>query len=40
MMASLNFLSLLVGTAVVITAISPVILLILLIRDWKGNKLW
>ena len=40
MTASLNFLSLLVGTAVLVTALSPLILIILLIKDWKGNKLW
>lgn len=40
MTASLSFLSLLVGTAVFVTALSPLILIILLIRDWKGNKLW
>ncbi len=40
MMASLGFLSALVGLAVFVTALSPVVLIILLIRDWKGKKLW
>ena len=40
MTASLTFLSTLVGTAVFVTALSPIILIILLIRDWRGNKLW
>ncbi|MDH5445999.1 MAG: hypothetical protein OEY52_10600 [Gammaproteobacteria bacterium] len=40
MTASLSFLSILVGTAVFIIAVSPVILIILLIKDWKGNQLW
>jgi len=40
MTASLGFLSTLVGIAVLITAISPLILIIIFIRDWKGKKLW
>lgn len=40
MTASLTFLSTLVGTAVFVTALSPIILIILLIRDWKGKQLW
>lgn len=40
MTASLGLLSVLVGTAVLVTAVSPVVLIILLIRDWKGKKLW
>lgn len=40
MQASLLFLSTLIGIAVVVTAVSPIVLLILLIRDWKGKKLW
>jgi len=40
MTASLGLLSTLVGIAVLITAISPVVLIVLLIRDWKGKKLW
>lgn len=40
MTASPAFLSTLVGLAVFITALSPIVLITLLIRDWKGNKLW
>ena len=40
MTASLSFLTFLVGAAVFVTALSPVLLIILLIQDWKGNKLW
>lgn len=40
MNASVNFLSLLVSIALCVTAVSPVVLMILLIKDWKGNKLW
>ncbi len=40
MTASLGFLSLLVSVAVFVTAVSPLILIILLIRDWKGKRLW
>jgi hypothetical protein len=40
MTASAGFLSGLVTCAVIVTALSPVLLIILLIRDWKGKKLW
>ena len=40
MNASLGFLTILVSVAVFVTAISPFILIILLIRDWKGKRLW
>ncbi len=40
MMASANFLSTLVSIALLATLLSPVILLGLLIRDWKKRTLW
>jgi hypothetical protein len=40
MIASEGFLSLLVTIAVVMTMISPVLLLAFLIRDWKRGEQW
>mgnify|MGYP006307855917 FL=1 len=40
MMASEGFLSVLVSIALVITAIAPVALLVMLVRDWKRGNLW
>ena len=40
MMASADVLSILVSVALVITAIAPVALLIMLVRDWKRGNLW
>ena len=40
MTASLSFLSILVGTAVAVTALSPIVLIFLFYRDWKGKQLW
>ena len=40
MSASVNFLSSLVSVALFVTVVSPIVLLILLVRDWKGRKLW
>jgi len=39
-MASQTFLSILVSIAVVITAISPVLLVVLIIKDWKQKQIW
>jgi len=39
-MASQTFLSILVSIAVVITAISPVLLIVLIIKDWKQKQIW
>ena len=40
MIASLDFLTLLVSMALVVAAISPAVLILLFILDWKGKKLW
>ncbi len=40
MMASAEFLNWLVYPALFITLLSPVILLLLLVRDWKRRTLW
>lgn len=40
MMASESFLSILVSIAVLITAVSPVVLLLLIIKDWKHKNIW
>jgi len=40
MTASLGFLSILVSVAVFVTAVSSIVLIVLLIRDWKGKSLW
>jgi hypothetical protein len=40
MTASTQFLSILVSVMVVFTAISPIILLWFLIRDWVKGTLW
>ncbi|MDH5179877.1 MAG: hypothetical protein OEZ39_07980 [Gammaproteobacteria bacterium] len=40
MTVSETFLRYLVSIAVFVTALSPVVLILLLIRDWKGKKLW
>lgn len=40
MIASVSFLSWVVGTAVTVTAIAPFILLYLWIKDWKQGQLW
>jgi hypothetical protein len=39
-MASQTFLSILVSIAVVITAISPLLLIALIIKDWKNKRIW
>ena len=39
-MASMTFLSILVSIALVITCLSPLLLLWFLFRDWKGKSLW
>ena len=40
MTASVQFLTILVSTALLITMVSPVILIIFLIRDWKRGEQW
>lgn len=40
MTASVGFLSMLVGIALLITMVSPVVLIIFLIRDWKRGEQW
>ena len=40
MMASQTFLTVLVSIAVLITALSPVLLIILYIKDWKQKRIW
>lgn len=40
MMASASFLSTLVSIAVLVTAISPFVLILLLIKDWKNKQIW
>lgn len=40
MMVSADFLAVLVGAALIVTASTPVILITLLIRDWLGRRLW
>jgi len=39
-MASVDLLSILVTTALVITVFTPVILIVLFIRDWKRGIQW
>ncbi|HSR51073.1 MAG TPA: hypothetical protein VLV83_09595 [Acidobacteriota bacterium] len=40
MTASVDFLSILVIAALLLSAATPVVLLILLVRDWKSGGLW
>jgi len=40
MTASISFLSILVGIALVMTIIAPLALLVLWLRDWKRGRLW
>jgi hypothetical protein len=40
MIASVGFLSAIVVIAVAITVLSPIILLLLWVKDWKGKKIW
>ncbi|WP_455219459.1 hypothetical protein [Kaarinaea lacus] len=40
MTASVSFLSMLVSTALLITMVSPIVLIIFLIRDWKRGEQW
>lgn len=40
MYASEFFLQVLVTIALVVTIIAPALFLVLLVRDWKGGKLW
>ena len=40
MMASEAFLAWLVTVAVVVTLVSPVVLLVLLVRDFKRGRVW
>ena len=40
MTASVGFLSFVISIAVVMTIVSPIILLIMWFKDWKSNKLW
>lgn len=40
MSASVGFLSTLVGAALALTVLAPVLLLVLLYLDWKGGRLW
>ena len=40
MTASVNFLSMLVSIAMLITMVSPVVLIMFLIRDWRRGEQW
>lgn len=40
MIASTGFLSVLVTVCLAVTAAAPVVLLIMLVRDWKKGNLW
>jgi hypothetical protein len=40
MTASVEFFSILVSIGLIITAAAPVVLIILLIRDWRKGNLW
>ena len=40
MMASQSFLTILVSIAILVTAISPVLLIILIVKDWKQKRIW
>lgn len=40
MMASLALLSTLVNIALLVTLLSPLVLLVLLVVDWKKGRLW
>lgn len=40
MTASVSFLSILVSAALLITMVSPVVLIVFLIRDWKRGQQW
>ena len=40
MMASIGFLSVMVTLALVVTILTPVILLVLWTRDWLRKQLW
>jgi uncharacterized protein YoxC len=40
MIISEQFLSMLVSIALTVTAISPIVLLVLLVRDWRKRQLW
>lgn len=40
MMASLALLSTLVNIALLVTLLSPLVLLVLLVVDWKKRRLW
>lgn len=40
MIASVATLSLLVGGALIITVLSPIVLLLLLVKDWKRGEQW
>lgn len=39
-MISTSALTLLVGTALVLASATPIILLVLMYRDWRNGKLW
>ena len=40
MSATEGFLSVMVTVSLVITAVAPLVLLVMLIRDWKKGQLW
>lgn len=40
MTASAGFLSILVGLALLATMVSPILLIVFLIRDWKRGQQW
>lgn len=40
MTASVTVLSTLVGVALFMTMVSPIVLILFLIRDWKGGMQW
>ena len=40
MNASVSFLTMLVSIALLVTMVSPIVLIIFLIRDWKRGEQW
>lgn len=40
MTASIGFLTFLVSAALLITMVSPIVLIIFLVRDWKRGEQW
>lgn len=40
MIASVGFLTVLVTAALLLAAITPIVLLVLFVRDWRGGMQW